>query len=99
MISSYDLYCNKIFTRHKTLIQNTTNLVVTLERLEVVESADGRGVSHPLQRLPVGDDPHIFHLVDEVQEHDEALLVVGLCEPRCVVVETEGSPEIIWTFG
>lgn len=69
-----------------------TVLVVALERLEVVEPVDGRGVSHPLQRLPVCDDPHILHTVDEVQEHDEALLVVGLREPRCVVEETEGCP-------
>lgn len=69
-----------------------TNLVVALEGLEVVESVDRRGVSDPLQRLPVGNDPYIGHPVDEVQEHDETFFVVRLGEPCSVIEETEWSP-------
>lgn len=68
-------------------------LVVTLEGLEATEPRDGRGIPHPLQRLPVSDDPHILHLVDEIEEHNEACLVVRLGEPRCMVVQSEGCPE------
>lgn len=43
---------------------NNTYRVITLERLEVVESVDRRGVPDPLQSLPVSDDPDVVHSVD-----------------------------------
>ena len=47
---------------------------------------------HPLYRLPGGDEPHVLHLGDGVQEQLEALPVVRRGEPGGMVVETEGGP-------
>ena len=47
---------------------------------------------HPLYCLPGGDQPHVLHLRDGVQEQLEALPVVRRGEPGGVVVESEGSP-------
>ena len=47
---------------------------------------------HPLYCLPGGDQPHVLHLRDGVQEQLEALPVVRRGEPGGVVVQSEGSP-------
>lgn len=59
--------------------------------MECVDSGNRRWVSDPLQCLPVVDQPDVVHLIDGVQELDEALLVMGLREPGGVVEETERS--------
>lgn len=64
-----------------------------MEWLEVVDSANGRRVSDPLKRLPIGDNPDVVHTIDEVKEHDESVLVVGLGEPGSMIEETERRPE------
>ena len=46
---------------------------------------------HPLYGLPGGDEPHVLHLRDGVQEQLEAFSVVRGGEPGGVVVEPEGS--------
>lgn len=66
-----------------------TYRVVALERLERVDAGQRSRVADPLQGLPVGDDPDVLHGVDRVQELYEALLMVRLREPGCVIVQSE----------
>ena len=66
--------------------------VVALEGRERVDAGQWRRVAHPLQCLPVGDDEHVLHRVDRVQELYESFLVVRLREPGCVVVQSERCP-------
>lgn len=68
-----------------------TDLVVALEGLEVVDAVQRSGVPDPLQSLPVGDQPHVVHGDQGVEESDEALLVVRLGEPGGVVEQSERS--------
>lgn len=70
---------------------HSTHRIVALEGAEALDAGEGRGVPHPLQRLPVGDEPHVVHGGDGVEEGDEALLVVRRGEPGRVVEEAEGS--------
>lgn len=64
-------------------------LIIALERLEIINPRNRCGIPDPLQSLPVGDDPYIWHLINEIQEHYKTFLVVRLCEPGGVVEETE----------
>ena len=57
-----------------------------------------RGISDPLKRLPVGDDPDIIHGNDSVEERDETLLVVWLGEPSRMVEQPEWSSERVVAY-
>jgi len=62
-----------------------TILVLTLKGLELVDLADGGGVTHPLDGLPSGDHPHVLHGDDGVEKQLEALLMVGGGEPSWMI--------------
>jgi hypothetical protein len=76
--------------RNDKLRSARSHLIIALEWLERIHSRQGRWISDPLKRLPVGDDVNVVHGVDGVEELDEAFFVVRLCEPGSVVEETEG---------
>ena len=61
----------------------------TLPWLERLYPGEGRGLSHPLDGLPVGDDVDVVLRVDVVDELHVAFPVVLCSEPGCVVVESE----------
>ena len=44
------------------------------------------GVLHPLNHLPVGDNPHILPLDHVVQELTEGSSIFGFFEPECVEI-------------
>lgn len=71
----------------------TTYWVIATKGGEPVDPVDGSWVPHPLNGLPVGDDPDFGHFVDGVEKSDETFLVVRLGEPGGVVEQTEGCPE------
>ena len=56
-------------------------VVAALEGREGVDVREGSGVPHPLDGLPGGHQPHVFHGSDGVQEQLKSLLVVWSCEP------------------
>ena len=56
-------------------------LVVALEGREGINVREGGGVPYPLDGLPGGHQPHVFHGRDSVQEQLKSLLVVCSCEP------------------
>jgi len=64
--------------------------VTALEGFEALGLLHVHRVPHPLDRLPVGDQPHILHVGDGVQEGDETFLVVRGGEPGGVVEQTHG---------
>lgn len=66
-----------------------SHLIIALEWLERIHSRQGRRISDPLKRLPVGDDVNVVHGVDGVEELDEAFFVVRLSEPGGVVEKAE----------
>lgn len=86
--SENGLFLSSKSTRHA----HNTHGVVAAERGEIVDPGNGRGVSNPLNGLPVCDQPNFGHFVDGVQESDEAFLVMGLREPSGMVEQTKRSP-------
>lgn len=66
-----------------------TYRIVALEWLESVYSCYWRRVADPLQRLPVGNNPHIVHRIDCVQKFDKSLFVMWLSEPRGVIEQAK----------
>lgn len=66
--------------------------VIAAKRREVLDCAQGLRVAHPLEELPVSDEPDVVHGGDGVQEGDEPFLVVRCGEPSGVVEQAEGSP-------
>ena len=56
-------------------------LVVALEGREGINVREGGGVPYPLDGLPGGHQPHVFHGRDSVQEQLKSLLVMWSCEP------------------
>lgn len=66
-----------------------TYRIVALEWLEGVYTCYWRRIADPLQRLPVGNNPHIVHCIDCVQKFDESLFMMWLSEPRCVIEQAE----------
>jgi len=66
--------------------------VVALEVLGGLCLLDIHGVSHPLERLPVGHQPNVVHGGDGVEERDEALLMMGGGEPGSVVEQAHRRP-------
>jgi hypothetical protein len=69
--------------------KSATYLIIALERLEVADSVHWCWIANPLKGLPVGDNINILHGVDCVQEFDETLLVMRLCEPSSMVEQTK----------
>lgn len=67
-----------------------TYRIVALEWLEGVDTCYWRWIADPLQCLPIGNNPHIIHCIDCVQELDESFFVMRLGEPGCVVEQAEG---------
>jgi len=66
--------------------------IVALEWLEVLCLTERDWIPNVLQRLPVGNQPHVIHRCDRVQEGDESFFVVSLYEPSSVVEESHWSP-------
>ena len=72
--------------------QNTYRELVASEGFEAVDGAERLRVTHPLDRLPAGDEPDVVHLGQRVQEGHEALLVVLSGHPGRVEVQREDRP-------
>lgn len=66
--------------------------IVALEGREVSEPGEWSWVPHPLDGLPVGDDPYFGHFIYRVEKSDEAFFMMGLCEPSCMVEQPEWCP-------
>lgn len=62
-----------------------TYRVVALEGSEVSKSGERCRISHPLDSLPVCDEPDLWHFVNSVKECNKAFFVMGLSKPGCVV--------------
>jgi len=75
-----------------TLTSRRTFRIAALEGLVVLGLLDIDRVSHPLDSLPVGDQPHVLHVGDGVEEGYETLLVVRRGEPGGVVEQAHRSP-------
>ena len=66
--------------------------IVALERLKIERISGVGQISHPLDDLPTSDKPDIVEGQNCVQEALEALHVLRLCEPSCMIKESNRSP-------
>ena len=66
--------------------------IVALERLKIERISGVGQISHPLDDLPTSDKPDIVEGQNCVQEALEALHVLRLCEPSCMIKESNRCP-------
>ena len=68
------------------LVLGSHGVVTGVPRKETLHLTLRGGVLHPLNNLPVGDDPHILPLDHVVQEFPEGSSIFSFFEPKCVEI-------------
>lgn len=69
--------------------------IVALEWLKRINSRYRCWIAHPLQGLPVGYNPNVFHGVYGIEKLDESFLVMRLGKPSSMIKQSKWSPNKI----